>query len=60
MEERYFIKIGNCYASFLGPRHELKIKPDYCKADCFLSGEEAKKEAIKRGLKGFKIVKKMI
>lgn len=60
MEERYFIKIGNCYASFLGLRRELKIRPDYCQADCFLSGEEAKKEAIKRGLKDFKIVKKMI
>lgn len=60
MEERYFIKIGNCYASFLGLRRELKIRPGYCQADCFLSGEEDKKEAIKRGLKDFKIVKKMI
>lgn len=60
MEERYFIKLGNCYASFLGLRHELRIRLDYQQADCFLSREEAKKEAIKRGLKDFKIVKKMI
>lgn len=40
--ERYFIKIGNCYADFLGAFHDLKIRADHNKAYAFTSYNEAK------------------
>ena len=55
MEERWYVKVGNCYVAFLGLFHEPTMKADYNKADPFLSMEEAKR----RGLKDYKIVKKM-
>lgn len=59
MEERWYVKVGNCYAAFLGLFHEPTMKADYHKADPFLSMEEARAEAKRRGLKDYKIVKKM-
>ncbi len=58
MEERYYIKIGNCYITFLGLSREPTMKGDYHKASPFLTMEEAKIEANKRGLKNYKVVKK--
>lgn len=60
MEERYYIKIGNCYITFLGLLQEPTMKADYHKASPFLTMEEAKIEANKRGLKNYKIVKKIL
>ena len=59
MEERYFIKVGNCYVKFLGIWHEPKTTSDYHKAEPFMTEMKANEEAIKRGIKKFKIVKKM-
>ena len=59
MEERWYVKVGNCYVAFLGLFHEPTMKADYHKADPFLSMEEARAEAKRRGLKNYKIVKKM-
>lgn len=39
--ERYFIKIGNCYADFLGLYHDLKIRADHNKAHPFTNKGEA-------------------
>ena len=44
---------------FLGLFHEPTMKADYHKADPFLEMEEARAEAKRRGLKDYKIVKKM-
>ena len=60
MEERYFVKVGNCYVAFIGLYHEPTMKADYHKADPFLTQEEAREEATKRNLKDFKVVKKTI
>lgn len=60
MEERYYIKIGNCYITFLGLLQKPTMKADYHKASPFLTMEEAKIEADKRGLKDYKIVKKIL
>lgn len=58
MEERYYVKVGNCYAAFLGMWHELVMRSDYHKATPFMTEADAKNEANKRGVKTFKIVKK--
>lgn len=58
MDERFYIQVGNCYAAFLGLRHELRMYPDYHNADPFLTEEKAKKEAKRRGLSQFKIVRR--
>lgn len=58
MDERFYIQVGNCYAAFLGSRHEFRMYPDYHKADPFLTAEKARKEAKRRGLSQFKIVKR--
>lgn len=42
-DERYFIKIGNCYADFIGAFHDLKIRADHNKAYAFVSKDEAKR-----------------
>lgn len=60
MEERYYIKIGNCFAEFVGIWHELKIRSDYRKASPFLDDLSARTEAKKRGIKDFKIVKRLL
>ena len=60
MEERYYIKIGNCYITFLGLSHEPTMKADYHKASPFLTMEEARVEADRRGLKNYRIVKKIL
>ena len=58
MEERHYVKVGNCYAAFLGMWHELVMRSDYHKATPFMTEADAKNEANKRGVKTFKIVKK--
>ena len=58
MEERYYVKVGNCYAAFLGMWHELVMRTEYHKATPFMTEADAKNEANKRGVKTFKIVKK--
>ena len=58
MEERYYVKVGNCYAAFLGMWHGLVMRSDYHKATPFMTEADAKNEANKRGVKTFKIVKK--
>lgn len=60
MEERYFIKVGNCFVEFLGLWHEARMRPDYRKATPYLTSERAKIDAKKRGIKEFKVVKKML
>ena len=60
MEERWYVKVGNCYVAFLGLFHEPTMKADYHKADPFLTQEEARSEANRRGLKDYKVVKKML
>lgn len=60
MEERYFIKVGNCFVEFLGLWHEAKMRPDYHKATPYLTIKDAKEEALKWGVKDFKVVKKML
>lgn len=60
MEERYFIKVGNCFVEFIGLRHEVRMRPDYHKATPYLTDENAKTEAKARGIRGFKIVKRML
>ena len=60
MEERWYVKVGNCYVAFLGLFHEPTMKADYHKANPFLTMEEARAEANRRGLKDYKVVKKML
>lgn len=60
MEERWFVKVGNCYVAFLGLFHKPSMKADYHKASSFLTRDEAKIEANRRGLKEYKLVKKLI
>lgn len=60
MEERWYIKVGNCYVAFLDLSHEPTMKADYHNANPFLTMEEAKVEAKRRGLKSYKIIKKML
>ena len=60
MEERYYLKVGNCYVAFIGMWHKPIMKSDYHKATPFMTEPEAKEEASKRGIKAFKIVKKML
>lgn len=57
MEERWYIKVGNCYVAFHGRFYQPTMKSDYRKADPFLTREEAKTKAIKYGIKNYKIVK---
>lgn len=59
MEERWYIKVGNCYVAFLGLFHEPTMKADYRKAEPFYTQEDAKTEADIRGIKDYKVVKKM-
>ena len=58
MEERYYVKIGNCYVAFLGIWHEPMMKDDYHKATPFITEAGAREEAKRRCTKPFKIVKK--
>ena len=60
MEERWYIKVGNCYVAFLGLSHEPTMKADYHNANPFLTMEEARVEAKRRRLKSYKIIKKML
>lgn len=60
MEKRFFIKVGNCFVEFLGLFHEAKMRSDYRKATPYFTQEEAKAEAIQRGVREFKIVEKML
>ena len=41
-EERYFIKVGNCFVKFLGLWHEIKMCPEYHKAEVYWTIESAK------------------
>lgn len=50
-EERWFVKVGNCYVAFLGLFHQPTMKSDYHKAEPFLSKDEASTEAKLRGVK---------
>lgn len=59
MEERWFIKVGNCYTALMGVSREPVMKADYKKAEPFLTQKEAKLVADRKGIKGYKIVKKM-
>lgn len=58
MEERYYVKIGNCYVAFLGIWHEPMMKSDYHKATPFITEADAREEAKRRCAKPFKVVKK--
>lgn len=58
MEERYYVKIGNCYVAFVGIWHEPMMKGDYHKATPFITEAGAREEAKRRCTKPFKIVKK--
>lgn len=58
MEERYIIKVGNCFVDFVGVWKEIKMRSDENKAKVYLTEDEARKDAISRGIKNFKIVKK--
>lgn len=60
MEKRYFIKVGNCFMEFLGLFHEAKMRSDYKKATSYLTQEDAKAEAIQRGVRDFRIVEKTL
>lgn len=60
MEERWYVKVGNCYVAFLGLFHEPTMKADYKKAEPFMTKNEAENEATRRGVKNFKVVKKML
>lgn len=60
MEKRYFIKVGNCFVEFLGIWHEAKMRSEYKKATPYLTQEDARREAIKRGVRNFKIVEKLL
>lgn len=60
MEERWYVKVGNCYVAFLGVFHKPTMKSDYNKATPFMIEKDAREEANKRGVKAFKIVKKML
>ena len=60
MEKIYFIKVGNCFVEFLGLFHEAKMRSDYKKATPYLTQEDAKAEAIQRGVRDYKIVEKML
>lgn len=57
-EEKYYIKVGNCYVAFLGLFHTPTMRADHNKADSFDTREEAKIEADKRGVRNYKIVRK--
>ena len=59
MEERYYLKVGNCYVAFVGFLHQPVMRADYRKAESFLTFEEAKTEAERCGIRGYKIVKKI-
>lgn len=58
MEERYYVKVGNCYAAFLGIWHELVMRSDYHKATPFMTEVDAREEAKRRCAKPFKVVRK--
>lgn len=58
MGDRYYIKVGNCYVTFVGIQKTPVMRADHQKASPFLSLNEAKVEACKRDLKNYKIVKK--
>ena len=60
MEERWFIKVGNCYVEFVGLWHKIKMRSDYKKATPFLTKKEAETEANNRRVRNFKAVKKML
>ncbi len=60
MEERFYIQVGNCFVAFIGLHQRPTMKADYHKASPFLTMEEAKIEANKRGLKNYKVVKKTL
>lgn len=59
-EERYYLKVGNCYVALIGIWHKPMMKSDYHKATPFMTKPEAVEEANKRGIKAFKIVRKML
>lgn len=61
MEERHYVKVGNCYVNFAGIWHVPMMKADYRKATPFLDKGEAKREADER-LRGqkYKIVLKKL
>ena len=49
MEERWYVKVGNCYAAFLGLFHEPTMKADYHKADpFFINGRSEGRSKKKR------------
>lgn len=60
MEERYYIKIGNCYVDFIGVQQDIKMRSDYHKAAPFLTERMAKRKALEKRIASFKIVKKLI
>lgn len=47
MEERYYVKVGNCYVNFAGIWHVPMMKADYRKATPFLDKGEAKGKRMK-------------
>ena len=47
MEERWYVKVGNCYVAFLGLFHEPTMKADYHKADPFYQWKKQKEEGLK-------------
>lgn len=60
MEERFYIKVGNCYVEFIGLFHEAKMRSDYHKASPYLDDSSARAEAKKRGVRDYKVVKKYL
>ena len=60
MESRYYVVVGNCYVNFMGIWHEPNMKADYHKATPFLDEDEARAEANTKGLKKYKVIRKML
>ena len=57
--ERFFVKVGNCYVAFIGIWHDPIMRSDYHKATPFLTKDEAKEEVKRKlGRVSYKIVKK--
>lgn len=59
MNKGYFVQVGNCFVMF-GIFNQTKMRADYKKATSFISYKVAQEEAVKRGIKNFKIVSRPI
>lgn len=56
MEKRFYVKVGNCFVKFCGLWHEPKMVADYKRATPHMTGEEARNEAVKRGVRNYTII----